>query len=55
MQKIMCSMRVLIAHARVPPNEGCNKPFYPRELGSDLNSVVRTDCMCRDVIFQEIS
>ena len=27
-------------------NVGCNKHFDPRSPGSDLNPVIRTDCMC---------
>ena len=38
-------MRVQIAHARVVPNVGCNK-LTLGSPGSDLNSVIRTDCMC---------
>ena len=45
--KITYSLRVRIARVRVAPNVGCNKPFDPRESpGSDLNPVIRTDCIC---------
>ena len=44
--KITYSMRVRIAQARVAPNVGYNKPFDPEGQGSDLNPVIRTNCMC---------
>ena len=44
-QKIAPSMSVGIAQGRVAPNGGCNNPFDPESLGSDLNTVIRTGCM----------
>ena len=44
--KILHSMRVRIAQARVVPNLAVIRPLTPGSPGSDLNSVVRTDCMC---------
>ena len=36
-----------IARARVAPNVGCNiDPLTPGSPGSDLNSRIRTNCMC---------
>ena len=33
------------AQTSVAPNLGCNKRFDPVSPGSDLNQVVRTDCI----------
>ena len=47
--KITYSMRVRIAQARVAPNYvGCIaiSPLTPESPGSDLNLVIRTNCMC---------
>ena len=43
--KIANFMRMRIDQARVVPNVGCNKPFHPGSPGSDLNTVIRTDCL----------
>ena len=46
--KIAYSMRVQITQVRVAPNVGCNliSPLIPGSPGRDLNTVIRTDCMC---------
>ena len=44
----MCktSMRVVVAQARVVTMLAAINPLTPGSGGSDLNRVIRTDCMC---------